>query len=104
MKEIKAHELEHGEIFLQYYKSADHKDLFIGKFVDNKRYQWITCEIMYHYCSKRDNKKYEVLKEHEHYMDENSIGTLANRSTYFGEVVIFRLTDQELGSLAMDQI
>lgn len=105
MKEIEAHDLEDGEIFLQYYTATDHKDIFVGKYVSDGRYQWISCDVIWHYrCKEEKRGEWSVYADHEYFGEEYPRVTLANRSTYFGEVCIFRLTDDEVASILIEKI
>lgn len=105
MTQIEAHELADGEIFLQYYKGPEHKDIFVGKYMADGEYQWISCDVIWHYRSKDiDRDVWKVIEEHEFYPTEHHRATLANRSTYFGEVCVFRLTTDEVASILIEKI
>ena len=102
MKKAEASEIQKGEIFLQYYTCDSHTDLIIGKrLTPSNEYMWITCEPIERY--RQSKETYKIKSGNEKNLARECMN-LAARSTVYGKVYLFKLTDEEIGKILIGQI
>ena len=104
MIEISVDQLTSGDYFLQYFKSPSHKDMIVGEYRDyidgSKAIFYIQGS---HVRSLNDgNDRFGIINMVG--LPSNVVSSISAVSTVYGEVNLFKLTDDEVAMILMEEI